>query len=290
MCRLNSIAPLPLLIAPLLMALLMSCAPNTDLTVAPPVVKPTVVVDIPDPLVTGRLPAGQTPTHYKLTLEIDPAEDTFNGEARITIALTQPRQVVVLHGAGLRVFDAEAIIGEKSVRAETIAFRAAAGASGPDAPTEELVIAFAEPIAAGSFDLLLSYQAPLTDSLKGIYRATDGDKRFVFTQLEPSDARRMFPCFDDPIFKTTFDVTLVTPADVEAFANAPRMSKEPRQGGDKMAHTFATSKKMPTYLVAIAVGPLETLQGQKSPTPIRVIAAKGKSRRGKLASRSRPSN
>jgi alanyl aminopeptidase len=274
-------------IAIALATLAVACPPNTDLTVAPPKVVPKVVIDVPPPLDSGRLPAWQVPTHYTIDLDIDPSSDRFSGEVVIDVTLAQPTNAFILHAGALRIHGAELIVGGAAIAAETT-FRPAAGAAEDDADGggqvgEELVVTTQTEIAPGEVKLHLDYSGPLDEVLRGVYRVKDDDSWFVFTQFEPSDARRMFPCFDDPIYKTTFDLKITTPRENDAFANTPLASKEARDGGKKNAFAFATSKKMPTYLVSIAVGPLEAQEGSKSPVPIRVIAPRGRTTTGDFA-------
>jgi len=257
---------------------LFSCGPNTDLTVAPPKTPTKISVDVPAPLDTGRLPTWERPHHYTLALDIDPSAPRFSGEVEIDVAIDKPTAAFVLHAAGLRIHQANVVAGGKTHPAQA-QLRSSAGA--PPEHDEELVLTIASEVEAGDVQLQIQYSGPLTESLRGVYRVRDGGADFVFTQFEPSDARRLFPCFDDPIYKTTFDVSIAAPKDDAVFANTPLKSEQAK--GDRVVHTFATSKPMPTYLVALAVGPLEVQQGATEPVPIRLIAARGKAALGSMA-------
>src|SRR5262249_49092608 len=100
---------------------------------------------------------------------------------------------------------------------------------------------------------------------------------YVYSQFESRDARRAFPCFDDPSFKTPWQLTLVVPKDVTAVANTPVASEEPRGEGLK-AVRFAETKPLPSYLVALAVGPFDVVDGgrAKGGAPIRILTFKGR--------------
>ncbi|MCA9622342.1 MAG: M1 family peptidase, partial [Myxococcales bacterium] len=259
------------------MTLVLACAPNTDLTVAPPPQPTQSAVVIPPPREDGRLPPGVQPTRYRLALDIDPGSDGFTGEVGITIDLDAATSAIVLHAAELSITRAEVVVGDSVLTAETSRRRA----SGATTNEEELVVVTSAELPAGSVELRLSFAGTLSEALVGMYRVEDGGEDYVFTQLEPSDARRVFPCFDDPIFKVPFDVSVTAPADDRVFANTPELSAEP--DGERITHTFATTKPLPTYLVALAMGPLDVLEGPQTPVPLRLITARGKSQSGKLA-------
>jgi aminopeptidase N len=264
---------------PAALLLLTACGATTDLTVPPPPKGTSgFQVEVPPPLDTGRLPDWATPRHYHLRLHIDPAANRFAGDAVIDVALAKSASAIVLHAAGLDVSRAEVVSGDRRVRAD-VSRRKAAGAVNEE---EEIVVVPASTIPAGDVELHFEYQGPLEETLRGIYRVREGDKTYVFTQFEPSDARRLFPCFDDPIYKTPFDVAVTVPKGNEVFGNTPEQKREPA-AGEAITVTFETTKPMPTYLVALAIGPLEIHEGQKEPVPLRVITTPGKGHLGDLA-------
>src|SRR6202011_127001 len=99
--------------------------------------------------------------------------------------------------------------------------------------------------------LQIDYDAPFAADLAGLYRVQEGGAWYAYTQFEPTDARRAFPCFDEPGFKTPYDVTLVTPHGQLALANSPEASHDDMPDG-MIAHRFETSRPLPSYLVAFA--------------------------------------
>jgi cytosol alanyl aminopeptidase len=255
------------------------CPAGGDLVMAPPTkVHSSFRVDIPPPRDDGRLPAGVEPRGYRLDLALDPRADRFEGEALIGVTVAAPTSAIVLHGAGLEIDRAQVVVGERRIRAEP-SYRKAAGATQQE---EELVLVTSSEVPAGEAKIHLFYRGPLGTALRGIYRAEDGDAAYLFTQFEPSDARRMFPCFDDPAFKVPFEIAVTAPADDGVFANTPETEASELSDG-RVRHVFAKSKPMPTYLVALAVGPFEVLEGPQAPVPLRVVAGRGKARLGKSA-------
>jgi len=113
----------------------------------------------------------------------------------------------VLHGSGLTIDRAEIAVGATVYQAQA-SLRKAAGAT---REAEELLLVALEPIPVGAAQIRIAYSAPLESSLRGLYRVAVGADRYVFTQFEPSDARRMLPCFDDPAYKVPFDIVVSVP-------------------------------------------------------------------------------
>jgi aminopeptidase N len=267
----------------LLVGLISACRPTTDLIVGPPPrAKATAAkIDVPAPRSDGRLPDGVRPRRYRLALDVDPAASVFRGEVRIELDIDRAVQALVLHGSRLEIEQVEISSDDKRSEGKA-SFRKAAGAG--DAPAEELVIESANPIAAGDAELRIVYRAPLDDKLRGLYRADSGGKSYAFTQLEPTDARRMLPCFDDPGFKTPFEVSVTVPRGNRVFSNAhlsrERDAGEDATGAQRVRFDFAPTEPIPSYLLALAIGPLEVLEGPREPVPLRFIAPEGKADKG----------
>ena len=255
-----------------------ACTPNTDLTVAPPKVDPSFEVDIPAPRADGRLPAWARPLHYRLSLDIDPAATRFSGETIIDVALDEPTAALVMHAADLTFERVEVTTAGGQVVAGEVSYRAAAGALDE---REELVLVTTSALPAEEVQVRLSYSGPLEDKLRGIYRTQEAGQSYVFTQLEPSDARRVFPGFDDPVYKVPFDLEVTTPPGNLVLANSAELSR--RTEGGRVRFTFATTERLPTYLVALAVGPLDVTEGPSTPTTLRLAAARGKAGAGAYA-------
>ena len=221
------------------------------------------------------LPPGVTPVSYLLDLEIDPRKPTFQGRAEIGVTLDAPTSIVVLHGRDLDIHAASIVLSSGSAIAATTSRRKAFGQKEGE---DELVLVFESEVPAGPATIDISYQAPF-GTLWGLYRAKAGGSFYAFTQLEAIDARRMFPCFDEPRFKTPFEITIHTPEGMTAVSNAPLVRAEPEPGGTRFV--FQKTKPLPTYLVATAVGDLDILDGPTTPVPIRLVATKGRAKLGK---------
>ena len=254
--------------------------------VPPPVVAPLSSRTPPAPLekadeppkarADGRLPSFAHPTGYALNLSVDPAKERFTGTATIRTEVTEKTFHLVMHARDIRVTSAIAKAGGAAYPAATT-LRLAHGGQVPD----ELVLTFEKPLLPGPVTLEIAYEAPFSLDLSGLYRLKEQERWYAFTQFEATDARRAFPCFDEPGFKTTFDVTLSVPKGMIAVANAPEVSR--KDEGEKTTFVFDQTQPLPSYLVAFAVGDLEIRQGPKAPIPIRLISAKGKSALGGMA-------
>lgn len=263
------------------LALAAGCSASNDVTRAPapaaPVQGPAITA--PAALESGRLPGTARPTHYALSLLVDPAKERFQGDVTIDVDVPATTQHIVLHGRDLTIVRSEAMVDGQPVSARA-ELRPAAGSKGSP---EELVLTLARPIPPGKAQIRVAYSAPLEGRLAGLYRVEEGGARYAFTQLEPMDARRMLPCFDEPGFKVPFDLKVTTPKGNLVVANTPEAERTESEDGRSTTFAFATTPPLPTYLLALAVGPFEVREGAAQPVKIRLIAPKGKTRLGDLA-------
>ncbi len=225
-----------------------------------------------------RLPSHVAPTRYDLRLEPDLATATFTGSQTVTLTVTEPTSEIVLNTAELRVTEV-AISGERGERFP--------GAAVMDEALERCRLAFDGRITPGTWRLHLAFRGTLNDKLRGFYRSTYKDsggatRALAATQFEATDARRAFPCWDEPAFKAVFACTLVIDPALTAVSNT-RVIAERREGPKKTV-TFADTIRMSTYLVAFVVGELEhTEPVHVGPAPLRVWCVPGKARLGRFA-------
>lgn len=118
--------------------------------------------------------------------------------------------------------------------------------------------------------------------LAGLFRQQAGQHWYAYSDFEPIDARAAFPSYDDPRFKVPFEIELRVPAAQRAFSNAPNVGTDDKLGGDRIVR-FAPTRPLPTYLVAVAVGPFDSIQTSDAGPPIRVIAPRGTAEAGRFA-------
>jgi alanyl aminopeptidase len=213
-----------------------------------------------------RLDDRAVPRSYDLTLRIDPERKTFSGETRIRVDIEEPTDRLRLHAESLEFETIAARRGDRTlpVEAETVEHGG-------------LILKFDSKLERGGVTLTFDYEAPLDEVPEGLYRVEDGGDWYAFTQFEPLEAREAFPSFDEPRFKTPFEVTLTVPSSLKAFSNAPRSTTTTE--GDWRTVEFQPTEPIPTYLVAFAVGPLEVVEapeGALGDVPLRVLTPKGK--------------
>ena len=183
----------------------------------------------------GPLPAGVTPVNYVLDLDIDPHAVSFSGTVIVETDLTVPSALIWLHGRDLHVTLAEAQLPSGETRVGTFVQRTADGVAS---------LTFAQPLPVGRATLRLQFSAPFNKQLAGIYKVRAGGEDYVFSQFEAIDARRAFPCFDDPRFKTPFTVTITAPATSLAFTNGAETGLTTGADGRRTV-TFASTPALP---------------------------------------------
>ncbi|MFA7603595.1 MAG: M1 family metallopeptidase [Novosphingobium sp.] len=205
----------------------------------------------------GQLSDAVQPQDYRLDLTVDPAKERFSGRVEIDALLKEPSATVFLHGRNLAVHRATARAG-RQVFTGTWRQLDASGVA---------ALSFDMPLPAGPVVFAFDYDAPFQDGPAGMFRVKVGDDWYSWTQFQSIDARAAFPGFDQPSFKTSFTVTLRTPPGLMAIANAPEAGRT-REGGMDV-HRFARTLPLPTYLVAMMVGPFVAVEGAVPPTPQR---------------------
>ncbi len=228
----------------------------------------------PEPEPTGRMPDSVTPTRYALTLEIVPRRDRFRGTADIRVRFDTARSAVWLHGHELDVTRAEVRLADGSARTARWVAGSREGIGS---------LRWAGAVEPGEVTLHLEYTAPFGRHLEGLYRVDNEGDAYAFTQFEDIRARRAFPGFDEPRFKTPFDITLVVEEGHRAITNTAEVESAPRPDGLR-AVRFAPTEPLPTYLLAFAVGPLDVVDApaipangvRSTPLPFRGVAARGR--------------
>jgi puromycin-sensitive aminopeptidase len=226
-----------------------------------------------------RLPSSVVPERYEIRLEPDLGNFTFAGEETVEVVVREPVAEIVLNAAELRIHE---------VAVRDAAGRTLAGAPALDEATDRARLAFPESLAPGRWRLSLRFAGILNDKLHGFYRSVvrtpQGEKYLAATQFEATDARRAFPCWDEPGFKAVFQVTLVIDENLMAISNTAVVSEEAVPGRGKKAVRFAPTIRMSTYLVAFLVGEFEATEPVTvSGTPVRIWCAPGKPQLARFA-------
>lgn len=220
----------------------------------------------------GRLPKDVVPVRYELSLAVDDGP-RFSGRETVELTFARPTDRIVLHAYLLRV-DEVTLDGAPVARVET------------DDDAQLVTITLSAPLPAGTHHLSLAFRGRLNDEPSGIYPLayTDADgrlTRLVTTQLEATDARRVFPCWDEPAFRAVFAVTATVPAAWTAVGNMPVVARTEAAG--RATVQFAPSPSMPTYLVELTAGDLAAIHGRAGAVDLAVWAPRGREEEGRVA-------
>jgi aminopeptidase 2 len=224
--------------------------------------------------VQGRelLPANVIPRHYDLTLEPDFKNFTFDGTVVIDLDVVDDSKSISLHTIDLKLHSAKVSSGGQTVSSSPkISY---------DEKTQVTTLDFDNEVSKGSkAQVEIKFTGELNDKMAGFYRATytnpDGSEGIMaVSQMEPTDARRAFPCFDEPSLKAEFTVTLVADKKLTCLSNMD-VANETEVGTGKKAVKFNKSPLMSTYLVAFVVGELNVIETNDFRVPVRVYAPPG---------------
>jgi puromycin-sensitive aminopeptidase len=228
-------------------------------------------VSSPGTLDPYRLPRHVVPVRYDLRLEPDLAAAGFAGQETITLRVRQSTSEIVFNAIELDITSAQIEEDAGQSRQATIAL---------DTSLQRCYLTFTTPLSPGTWRLTVTFCGTLNDKLRGFYRSTYKDEHgathnMAATQFEATDARRAFPCWDEPDFKAVFATTLVLDPTLTAVSNTT-IASETLAGGKKVVH-FADTMKMSTYLVAFIVGRIEPTEPvMVGETPLRLWAVPGK--------------
>ena len=218
-----------------------------------------------------RLPTSVTPDRYDLRLTPDLTSFTFAGEERVAVKVHQSAAEVVLNALELELDEAVAERAGKTLRATKIEL---------EPQRERAHIHFPRPLEAGDWTLTIKFRGILNDKLHGFYRSSYTDAagkshKLATTQFEATDARRAFPCWDEPALKAVYQVTLVIDDTLSAYSNAG-VERERNLGNGKKEVVFKDTIKMSTYLLAFIVGEFVATPAADAGTPLRVVHVPGK--------------
>lgn len=226
----------------------------------------------PDALASAyRLPRHIWPISYHIDLHTDPGRADFQGAVTIELDVRQKSASIEMHARDLSIQEAR-LEGGGPLRVELDPDRQRVVFT-PEAPNTPGAKA---EIPAGRATLHVTFTGRPSPNLHGLYLATDGHERMICTQCEATDARAIFPCFDEPEFKASLTWTLRTGPGLVALSNGAleRIDEEPGAG---LVHRFRSTRKVASYLAALVVGDLEgSEETVVRGTPIRVWGPRGK--------------
>ncbi len=218
-----------------------------------------------------RLSTDIKPERYQITVRPDLEAFTFQGEEAIFLNIKKSSKQVTLHSKQLDITTAEFVHKDKTLWAGKISY---------DNKADTATISFSKPIPKGKGELRLVFRGILSEGLQGYYRSKyihDGKEKFLATtQFEATDARRAFPCFDEPSHKAVFDISMVVPSNHVAISNTLPSRVTEHEAGYKTVQ-FEPTPKMSTYLLAFISGEFEYIEGKtKTGVLIRIFTTPGK--------------
>lgn len=225
-----------------------------------------------------RLPSYVKPERYKIMLRPDLEQFSFEGEETIYLTLEKPIKEITLHSVELEILSVEWIHKSKEVWAGKISY---------DKQAETATFTFPKSLEKGRGELKLKFKGILNDKMRGFYRSKyeheEVVKHLATTQFESTDARRAFPCFDEPAHKAIFDVTLMVPSHTVAISNTIESNVWEHESGYRVVE-FEPTPKMSTYLLAFIVGEFEYIEGRtNNGVLVRVFTTPGKKDQAKFA-------
>ena len=222
----------------------------------------------------GKLPKTVVPISYSIELRPDVESLALPGVEVIDIEVREPTARLTLNAVNTTF--ASVTVDDRAERADVAL----------DAAAETATFTFAQPLAAGAHRLRIEFTARINKFDRGFffvdYPTDSGVKRLLTSKLEPADARRIFPCWDEPAFKASFALSVRVPRHFLAVGNMPIVREEPLEPNLKIV-TFAPTPKMSTYLFVLTVGELERITAEADGVTIGVVATTGKAAQGQFA-------
>jgi cytosol alanyl aminopeptidase len=219
-----------------------------------------------------QLDGSVVPREVALDLSLDPGKADFSGTAVIAAEVKRPTRLIWMHGKRLQVTRATVSLGGEQT--------AQVSSHG-----EFLALALPRPVGPGAASIRLEYNGQVVDGdTEGLFRQSEGGNTYLYTQFEPTGARLAFPGFDEPIYKVPWQVTLRVPRGLVALSNTPVASQS--TDGDMQVLVFAKTRPMPSYLVAVAVGPFDLVdlgKAGRNGVPMRIAVPKGRAAEARYA-------
>ena len=227
-----------------------------------------------------RLPTLVAPLRYSVSLTLAPDQDTFTGQVDIDLNFKEASSVLWLNADKITVKDAALTVGGGTLTAKAIT-----------QPKDLVGFSFDQSVEPGAATFHVNYEGKVSrKDMQGIFQVKDGDRWYIYSQFENISARQAFPCFDEPSYKVPWQLTLNVPKDNDAFSNTPALSETAGPGGTKTVK-FAETKPLPSYLVAIAVGPMDIVDAGHAGannTALRIIVPRGRGAEAQYAARTTP--
>jgi aminopeptidase N len=225
----------------------------------------------------GKLPKTVVPEDYQIHVVPDLKSFTFRGAETIHIRVLQPTARIVLNALELEIDSAE--LSGEGIAAQKLVPQL-------DKDKQTLEFALKAPLSVGTYALKMDYRGVINSQSQGLfynkYVTAAGERLLLATQMEATDARRMFPCWDEPVFRATFKLSADLPAGFQAYSNTPiEHGAVLDDGRNRVA--FSVTPKMASYLVVLVAGDFERLGGIQDGVEIGVVSSAGKRNTGAYA-------
>ena len=224
----------------------------------------------------GKLPKEVVPTEYAIRIVPNLENFTFAGSETVKVNARSGVRELVLNTLALKI-EAASVDGKELPLS----------AIKTDNEKELSTLTLASALATGNHTLTLRFTGKINQQGQGLFymryqeQGSGARKMMLGTQFEATDARRFFPCWDEPAFRARFQLTVVVPENWLAVSNMPVESEKQVKGGKEVR--FASTPPMSSYLNVFVAGELDLIESQVGPTQIRVIATKGKAEQGRYA-------
>ncbi len=242
------------------LVLLMGCSDPAEPELAQEQAVPVPLVVDQTEVPVGRLGQAVQPVHYRLELQIDPKQENFSGKVEIDVDAKVALNSIWLHGKNLEVTDVYLTDSSAARIDATYEQRHDSGVA---------LVTPAQAAGPGPLTLHFDYSAPFNTMPNALFRVERGEHAYAATQFQPIAARQVFPGFDEPGFKVPFDISLITRTGDVAITNTPEISAEELEDGFTR-RVFETTRPLPTYLLAFAVGPYDLVDyGMIPPNDVR---------------------
>ncbi|HET7370808.1 MAG TPA: M1 family metallopeptidase [Gammaproteobacteria bacterium] len=253
---------------------LAACSSSAEPTQEQAKADPPAATAQQDAIPTGRLPQDVQPLAYTLDFTMDPDNAGFTAHETVDIKLTEPNDTIWLHGRDIDVQNAKLVLANgqsldinyKQVNDDGV-----------------VKLSLPQTVSPQKASLVFDFKNAYSPGLMGAYKVKEDGENYIFTQFEAIAARRAFVSFDEPAFKTPFTYSFTVPKSDKVVANTPVTSKTDAANG-MVKWQFETTKPLPTYLVAWAIGPLDIVKGpvippndvRDHPVPVYGVTIKGK--------------
>jgi len=222
--------------------------------------------------VAQRLPGGANPDHYALTVNMNFPNNTYDGDETIHLTLAKPSNTITLNALEIDFHEVTVTAGAQTQTAKVSS----------DEKNEMATFTVAQQLPAGPATVHIKYTGHLNEKLRGFYLSTYKGRKYEVSQMESTDARVAFPCFDEPAYKATFDISAIVDKGDTAISNGEIVSDTPGPG-DKHTIKFSTSPKMSSYLVALTVGDWKCASDEVDGIKLNVCAVPGKENQTRFA-------